>query len=157
MTSFPSDPGSQRGSALERERISQGNANDVSIAELLSGIVADAQHLVRREIDLAKREVSIEIDKVKQGSVLLGAGIGLAAVGGILLSFMLVYVLVELLLLPLWLSHLIIGGIFTIVGALLLLQGVKRMRNVDPVPRETIESVKEDIQWIKEQSPSDRT
>ncbi len=157
MSSYPSDPnayGSE--SAFQRERAA--DASDTTpIAELLSGLIGDAQTLVRREIDLAKQEVAIEVNKAKQGAIVLGAGVGVAAVGGILLSFMLVYLLHEVLGLSQWLSYLIVGGIFTIVGVLLLQQGAKRMKTLDPVPRETIESVKEDIQWIKEQSPSDKT
>jgi hypothetical protein len=52
---------------------------------------------------------------------------------------------------------LIVGAIFAIGGGLLLKQGMKRIQDVDPVPRETIESVRKDVQWIKEQSPSDKT
>ena len=44
----------------------------------------------------------------------------------------------------------------SIGGGLMLMQGLKRMKEVDPVPRETIESVRKDVQWIKEQNPSDK-
>jgi hypothetical protein len=69
---------------------------------------------------------------------------------------MLVYLVQSLTGLSLWVSYLIVGAIFAIGGGLLLMQGIKRIQTVDPVPRETIESVKEDIQWIKEQNPSDK-
>jgi hypothetical protein len=58
--------------------------------------------------------------------------------------------------LSLWVSYLIVGAVFAIGGGLLLMQGIKHMKDVDPMPRETIETVKEDIQWIKEQNPSDK-
>jgi len=155
MASFPGR--SQEGSAFEREHAAPDNrTSDPSVADLISGLVTDAQQLVRREIDLAKREVSIEVDKVKQGAVALGAGAGLAIIGTLLLAHMLVYLVQTLTGLSLWVSYLIVGAIFAVGGGILLMQGIKRMQNVDPVPRETIESVKEDIQWIKEQNPSDK-
>ena len=73
-----------------------------------------------------------------------------------LLGHMLVYLVQSLTGLSLWLCYLIVGGIFAIVGGLMLMQGIKRMEDVDPVPRETIESVRKDVQWIKEQNPSDK-
>src|SRR5262245_23503872 len=84
--------------ALLRQRLAQpASESEPSIAELLSSLITDAQTLVRREVDLAKREVSIEINKAKQGVVSLGIGAGLAVVGGLLLAHMLVYALHELL------------------------------------------------------------
>jgi len=146
------------GGAFERERAAPANrTDDTSVSDLISGLVNDAQQLVHREIDLAKREVAIEVDKVKQGAVALGIGAGLAVIGTLLLGHMLVYLVQTLTGLSLWVSYLIVGAIFAIGGGLLLMQGIKRMQTVDPVPRETIESVKEDIQWIKEQNPSDKT
>jgi len=155
MASIPGR--SQEGSAFERERAAPDNrTTDSSVADLISGLVTDAQQLVRREIDLAKHEVSVEVDKVKQGAVALGAGAGLAIIGTLLLAHMLVYLVQTLTGLSLWVSYLIVGAIFAVGGGILLMQGIKRMQNVDPMPRETIESVKEDIQWIKEQNPSDK-
>jgi Putative Actinobacterial Holin-X, holin superfamily III len=155
MATYPGR--SQEGGTFERERVApDSRTNDSSVSDLISGLVNDAQQLVHREIDLAKREVAIELDKVKQGAVALGAGAGLAVIGALLLGHMLVYLVQTLTGLALWVSYLIVGALFAIGGGLLLMQGIKRMKTVDPVPRETIESVKEDIQWIKEQNPSDK-
>ena len=153
MASYPGR--SPEGGAFERAA-PDNRTNETSVSDLISGLVNDAQQLVHREIDLAKREVAIEVDKVKQGAVALGIGAGLAVVGALLLAHMLVYLVQSLTGLPLWVAYLIVGALFAIGGGLLLMQGIKRMKDVDPLPRETIESVKEDIQWIKEQNPSDK-
>jgi len=156
MASYPGR--SQEGSAFERERAAPDTrTNDTTVSDLISGLVSDAQQLVHREIDLAKREVAIEVGKVKQGAVALSIGAGLAVIGALLLGHMLVYLVQALTGLSIWVSYLIVGAIFAVGGGLLLMQGMKRMKDVDPLPRETIESVKEDIQWIKEQNPSDKT
>jgi hypothetical protein len=155
MASYSDRP--QSGGAFERERAAANRpADDTSVTDLISGLVNDAQQLVRREIDLAKREVTIELDKVKQGAVALGIGAGVAIIGALLLAHMLVYLVQDLTGLSLWVSYLIVGAVFAIGGGLMLMQGLKRMKEVDPVPRETIESVRKDVQWIKEQNPSDK-
>jgi hypothetical protein len=155
MASYSDRP--QAGGAFERERAPADRpADDTSVADLISGLVNDAQHLVRREIDLAKREVTIELDKLKQGAVALGIGAGVAIIGTLLLAHMLVYLVQDLTGLSLWVSYLIVGAVFAIGGGIMLMQGLKRMKEVDPVPHETIESVRKDVQWIKEQNPSDK-
>jgi hypothetical protein len=156
MASYPER--SQTGGAFEREHAARDNRLDeTSVSDLISGLVSDAQQLVHREIDLAKREVAIEVDKVKQGVIALGIGAGVAVIGALLLGHMLVHLVQDLTGLSLWVSYLIVGGLFAIIGGLLLMRGIKRMQDVDPVPHETIESVRKDVQWIKEQNPSDKT
>ena len=142
--------------AYERER--QVAAEDQgSVSELITGLIADAQALVRREIDLARTEVTTELNKARQGGVLIGAGVGLAVVGGILLGHMLAYLLQDVFEIALWISYLVVGGLLTLGGVLLLRQGASRMSDISPMPHETIESVRKDVEWIKEQNPSDRT
>lgn len=127
-----------------------------SIAQLLSNLIADAQTLVRKEFDLAKTEIMSEVDKARQGAIMLGAGIALAAIGGLFLLAMVAELLVALGL-DRWLAYLILGGVLAIAGGVVLFIGIKRFQTVDPVPRETIETIREDVSWLKEQSPSDRT
>ncbi|MBC8075248.1 MAG: phage holin family protein, partial [Chloroflexales bacterium] len=119
-----------------------------SIAGLLGGVIADAQQLVRREVDLAKQEVLIEVDKVKQGAISLGIGGGVLALGGIMLLLMLVHGLNEWFGLPMWASYLIVGGVLAIVGAVLLFTGLNRLKQVDPVPHETISEVRKDMSAV---------
>src|SRR5690606_4250109 len=125
--------------------------------QLLSNLIADAQTLARKELDLAKTEIMGEVDKVRNGAVMLGAGIGLATVGGLFLVAMVAELLVEFGGLDRWLSYLIVGAVLAVIGGIVLYVGIKRFQTVDPVPRETIDSVRKDVSWLKEQSLSDRT
>jgi F0F1-type ATP synthase assembly protein I len=143
--------------SFEQDRSAAQQRDDQSIATLLSGLISDAQSLVRREVDLAKSEMSNELNKVKQGAVSLGAGVGAAVVGGILLGHMLAHLLNDVFNIALWISYLIVGGLLTIGGLVLLRQGAARMQQVDPVPHETIDSVRKDVEWITQQNPSDKT
>lgn len=128
-----------------------------SNAQLISSLIADAQTLVRKEFDLAKTEIMDEVGKVRQGATMLGAGLALAAIGGIFLVATVAELLVEAGGLERWLAYLIVGGVLAIIGAIVLYVGIQRLQTVDPVPRETIDSVRKDVSWPKEQSPSDRT
>jgi VIT1/CCC1 family predicted Fe2+/Mn2+ transporter len=143
---YPRQERQDNGGAFAREQNS--DTSNESIAALLGGVVADAQHLVRREVDLAKQEVLIEVDKVKQGAISLGIGGGVLAVGAIMLLLMLVFGLNEWFGLPMWASFLIVGGVLAIAGAVLLFMGIGRLKKVDPVPHEAIDEVRKDVETV---------
>ena len=143
---YPRPERQDNAGAYARERT--GDTGNESIAALLGGVVADAQQLVRREVDLAKQEVLIEVDKVKQGAIALGIGGGVLALGGIMLLLMLVYGLNEWFGLPMWASFLIVGGVLAIAGAVLLFTGMNRLKKVDPVPHEAISEVRKDVETV---------
>lgn len=154
---FESGPGSGD-RAFERERAPrQPDEGTNSIAELVGGLIGDAQTLVRKEVELARQELAIEANKAKQGAVTMSAGLGAAVIGGILLGHSLALLLQDLVGLALWVSYLIVGAVLAIVGGLLFRRGSGRLSDVDPVPRETVDSVRKDVEWIREQSTTDRT
>jgi len=123
-----------------------------SLTSLVSGIVTDLQQLVRQELALAKREVQQEWDKTKTAASSMAAGAGLLVLGAVLLCFMLVYLLHEVAGLNLWLSFLIVGGVITGAGAALLAIGWAKGREVRVIPPQTAETIKENVQWLKNQT-----
>lgn len=130
-------------------------AGEPSLADLMGSLLADARSLVRKEIKLARAELGDELARARQAGIVIGAGAATAAVGALLLVIMLVQVLIAWGLAP-WLAYLIVGGALTAVGALALMAGLRRAQTVDPLPRETIETVREDVEWLKEQSPFEK-
>jgi uncharacterized membrane protein YqjE len=136
-------------------RAAGAGAGEPSLAELVGSLVTDAQILVRKEIELARAELSGEIDKAKRAGIAVGAGAAIAAVGALLLVIMVVQVLIAWGLAP-WLAYLIVGGALTAVGALALVAGLRRAQSIDPMPRETIQTVQEDVEWLKEQNPFEK-
>jgi Putative Actinobacterial Holin-X, holin superfamily III len=56
-----------------------------------------------------------------------------------------------------WVAHLIIGGVLAALGAGIIGIGLSRLKQVDPVPRETIETLREDVSWITDQNQSEKT
>ncbi|MFP4436771.1 MAG: phage holin family protein [Chloroflexaceae bacterium] len=125
-----------------------------SIAHILGEMVADAQHLFRKELDLAKHEARVEVKKGLQGAIALAGGAAVAALGGLFLLFAVAFLLPEVFNIDVWLSFLIVGVVMAIIGAIMLLVGRSRLQQLDPTPHETIDSVRKDAEWIREQSPS---
>jgi putative superfamily III holin-X len=130
--------------------------SEPTLAQLMHGLVNDAKLLMRQELALAKHEMQEEVRKTKTAMVSLGAGIGIAAVGGLLLIVMLVHLLNALTEWPLWICYGIIGGVCAIAGGVLLYRGKRHMSQIDMVPQQTVETMKENVRWIKEKTISEQ-
>lgn len=121
-----------------------------SIATLLQDIVGNIQGIIRSEVRLAKAEVTEDAGAMAKaaGMLVAGAVLGIYALG-ILLLF-LVYALEGPL--PDWAAALIVGVVVAIAAGVLAKVGLARVKSVNPAPEKTIDSVKEDIQWVKQQT-----
>lgn len=148
------DPGQSTPAEIAAHPTNTDEANEPSIARLLGEIVGDAQQLMRKEFELAKHEVKAEVDKAREGAIALGIGAGVTAVGGLFLLLMVVHALTAAFDWPLWLSYLVVGGVMTVIGLVLLARGKSRIESVDPTPRQAVDNVRKDVEWIKQQTPS---
>jgi hypothetical protein len=128
-----------------------------TLTQLVSELVSDAKQLLRQELALARYEMHEEVRKTKVALVSLGGGLAIAAIGGLLLIVMLVHLLNALTELPLWICYGIVGGVCTIVGVVLLYRGKHEMSQIDMVPQQTVETMKENVRWIKEKAISEKT
>ena len=131
-------------------------ANDLRerpIGELLRELSEQTQTLVRQELDLAKAELS---QKGKEAGV--GAGMfGGAGVFGLLFLAALSATAVIALdsFMKLWLAALVVALVHAAIAGVLALQGKNRLQNAAPVmPEQTVETVKEDVQWAKSRATS---
>jgi uncharacterized membrane protein YqjE len=122
-----------------------------SIGDILKGISHGIQEIVRFEIKLAKIEVQDSASKMKASSVFLASGaiLGIFAVGFILLAAMFALAIV----LPAWLAALILGVLLLIGAAAAMSVGRNRLKAVH-APELTMQTVKEDVEWMKEQARS---
>jgi hypothetical protein len=118
-----------------------------SVGELIGNISNDLSTLFRQEVELAKAELKQEASKAGKAAGMLG-GAGFAGhLAVVLLSFALVFALGNVMDLG-W-AALIVAVIWGIIGAVLYVNGRKRLKTVDPVPRRTADTLKEDAQWLK--------
>jgi uncharacterized membrane protein YqjE len=122
---------------------------DRSLGELFSEMTSDLSGLVRKEIELAKVETKEEASKAAKAGGMLGAGAVTAHMALLFLSLALAWLLAEFLPTPV--GFLIVGVIYAVAAAVLLMQGKKRLQEVDPVPQQTVETLKEDVEWVKAQ------
>jgi hypothetical protein len=130
--------------------------SEPSLAALLGDIINDAKDLMVHEFTMAKLEVQDELRKTKTAAISLGIGISITAVGGLLLIIMLVHLLQTLTNIPLWGCYGIVGGVLLVVGLVLLATVRKTAEEINVIPQQTVETLKENAKWIKEQTTSDR-
>ena len=124
--------------------------DEPSLSSLVGGIINDFQLLMKQEVALARRELADELRKAKQALISLGIGVGVLAIGGLLLIFMLVHLLNWAVpAIPLWGSYGIIGGLLIVAGAALLLRARSKAEDIHVVPERTAETMKENIKWIQ--------
>ncbi|HJU03613.1 MAG TPA: phage holin family protein [Nitrospiraceae bacterium] len=128
-----------------------------SFAALVEGLIQDIKHLIAQEIQLAKHEVQQELGKARTAAISIGAGLGAAILGGLLLIFMLVHLLHALTGLPLWACYGIVGGVCVAAGVFLILKGKNTAADIHVVPPKTVQTIKENATWIKDQTQSART
>lgn len=120
-----------------------------TMTELVSGIVGDAQDLIKQQFALVKREIRDDLHKTKEGMLSLVVGGAILAVGGILLCLMAVHLLHWAApALPLWSCYAIVGGVLTLVGAITFACGYRNLKSLNPLPDESVAVLKENVQWI---------
>jgi hypothetical protein len=125
------------------------------VGELLKQLSEETTTLVRKELELAKAEVTEKGKKAGAGAGMFG-GAGVAAFLGLgALTAALIVALDGAM--ALWLAALIVGLIWLAIAGVLALQGRNKVQEATPpVPEQATESVKEDVQWAKTRAKSAR-
>jgi uncharacterized membrane protein YqjE len=129
---------------------------DRSLGELLKQLSEQTTRLVHQELELAKAELTQKGKEAGAGAGMFGGAgaLGLAALGALTACF----ILALNAIMPAWLAALIVAVLYGIIAFVLVKQGQARMkRAVPPVPEQTIETVKEDVEWARTQMRSDKT
>ena len=123
------------------------DARDRPIGELVKDLSAQTSTLVRKEIELARAEL-------QEKGKLAGKGVGMlagAAVFGLLAMGALTAALIALLdkAMATWVAALIVMALWAIVALVLAKAGQTALKRATPPAPQTVETVKEDIQWAK--------
>ena len=108
------------------------------------------QGVVRSEVRLAKTEVREAAVKAKSSTALLGGGTVAAIYALLFLLLGIVYTMA--LVMPTWAAALIVGAALAVVATLVLTAGVKRFKGIHPTPERTVETIKENVEWAKQQA-----
>jgi uncharacterized membrane protein len=124
-----------------------------SVGELFGQLTQDLSLLLRQETQLAKTEIQEKVSRATRDVAALAAGGIVALVGGLAITAAIILLLIDPIGLAPWLAALLVGALLAGGGYLMLRKGLSDLKAVDPAPRRTVESVKEDIQTIKERRP----
>ncbi|WP_254507253.1 phage holin family protein [Anatilimnocola floriformis] len=128
--------------------IYQPQTSEPSLTQLLSGIITDAQELLRQQLAMLRTEMKEDVRRTKQALVALVCGLALASVGVTLLCFMAVYGLQAAFALPLWACFGIVGGLLAAAGGGAFYAAVIQFNAFNPLPDESAQALKENLQWI---------
>ena len=119
------------------------------LGELFSDLATETSNLVRQEVALARIELTEKVSQVGKnvGFLIIGGAIAYAA----LLAITAAVILLLTKVMSGWLAALITGLIIAGVAWLLITQALAALRRTELAPRQTVETLKEDAQWIKQQ------
>ena len=121
-----------------------------SVTALLSDLVTETGMMVRQEMALFRTEMAETMGRAGRGAAAMAVG-GIFAFGGFL-ALLGAAALGLATVLPGWLSALIVGVVFVVLGAILLLFGTSRLGAEALKPQRTLHSLREDRIWLKEQA-----
>ena len=133
----------------------QPTLRDRSTGDLVKQLSEQTSTLVRQEVELAKLELTEKGKQAGVGAGILGGAGLVAALGIAALTAALIAGLAEAM--DVWVAALIVGVVYIAVAGMLALLGRDRVRRgMPPKPEETIETVKEDVEWARNQAKSVR-
>ena len=120
-----------------------------SIGDLFSELAAETGTLIRQEVSLAQAEMTAKASKV-------GKNVGFLAVGGAVGYAALLAILAGVIIglsyfMPAWLAAILVGAVVGIAAFVLISSALAELKKTNMKPEETVESIKEDAQWLKNQ------
>jgi len=129
---------------------------EASMTSLLRGIINDLGDLIRQEIRFARTEIKSDVRKTTRACAVLALGVGAACLGVVLVALMLVHLIhtlsspagTDTASIPLWGCYGIVAAVFLVLGAGLGWLGYQTLLKNNPLPDQTAQSVKENVEWI---------
>jgi uncharacterized membrane protein YqjE len=121
--------------------------SEADLATLWGELREEGRLLVQKEVELAKAELQESKKDLITGVAGYAAAGVLALFAVILLSIAAAWGLAEAL--PVWASFLIVGGVWVLLAGIAFVMGRSALQRFDPVPRRTIQTLKEDAQWAR--------
>lgn len=118
--------------------------------DLFGDLGRQVSTLVRREIDLARVEITSSINRLSRGAAMAGAGGAILYAGLLVLLAAFVLGLIEAGL-DGWLAALIVAVVVLAIGGVVTWLGAKEIRETDLAPTQTAETVRENVEFVKEQ------
>jgi hypothetical protein len=128
----------------------QQSKEERSLGELFGDLAREMGTLVSQEVTLARTELTRTASRVGKDIAFLAVG-GMIAYAGLLAIVAAAIILLATNGVPWWLAALVVGLVVAGIGYVLVQRGLAALKREDLAPRQTIESLKEDAQFAKEQ------
>ena len=128
----------------------QHSTSEPSLGQLFADLSQQMTTLVRQEVALATTELGQKVAHVGRDLGFLALGGAVAYAGFLAIVAALVLLLAALV--PGWLAALIVGVVVGAIGYVLVQKGLAALKREDLAPRQTIDTLKEDIAWAKDQT-----
>lgn len=119
------------------------------LEQLVAGVIADVQDMVRSEVELAKQEVRGDVKSATEGAAFVGTAGMFAVVGTAFLTQSLVLLLSKRM--PRWAAAGVVGGGLTVAAAGLGMAGKAKLSPSHLKPEAAIQTLKTDVAWLKQQ------
>ena len=123
-------------------------AEERSISDVLQDILRNVQEMVRSEMRLAKVEIREEVRRAISSSVWIAAGAVVAVSAWLFLLWTLAYALATRM--PMWAATLVVSVVMAASATVLIMGGIRRAKRIQAIPERTVESVKENLEWMKQ-------
>ena len=120
-----------------------------SIGDLFTELAGETSTLVRQEIDLARVELTQKASEIGKNVAWLSVG-GVVGLVGVLAVTAALILLLSKFIDP-WIAAVLVGGAFLIAAGVMVMSALKALKETDLAPRQTVETLKEDTQWLKNQ------
>jgi len=119
------------------------------LGELFTELASETATLVRHEVSLAKVEMAAKAKRAGHDAAQVAVGGAIGMMGALALLAGVILALGTAI--PLWAAALIVGAIVSALGSVLAVIGLRAFQRLDPAPRQTIQTLQEDKQWLVEQ------
>ena len=134
---------------MAQAQMQLNNKDERSLGDLFSELAAETGTLVRQEVALAQAEITSKATRV-------GKNVGFLAVGGAIGYAALLAILTGIVLglsyfMPAWIAAILVGLVVGAVAFFMISSGLEDLKNTNLKPEETVDSIKEDAQWLKDQ------
>lgn len=125
---------------------------DKSVGDLVGELSTEFSALISSHVELAKAEIRSDAKDAGMAGGMFGGAGAAALIALLLLSSAAAWGLAEVME-PGW-AFLIVGALWTVIAAVLALTGKRKLDDLNPGPQQTMNELKEDKQWLKQQTPT---
>ena len=119
-----------------------------SVADVLQDMLRNVQEIVRSEVRLAKVEIRDEARRSLSSGIWIAGGVVGALSAWSFLLWTVAYLLATRM--SMWVATLVVAVVMACVASLLIFGGIRRVKQIQPIPERTVGSVKENLEWMKQ-------